>query len=63
MDTLVRSNCALGEACGPGLSRAGVGTGETNVHTATFGYTGILEPTFALAAELEPRKSRRQPGG
>ncbi len=48
MDALVKSDFALGEVGGPGLSRAGVGTGDTNVNIATFGHTWTISPTFVL---------------
>jgi len=48
MDALVKSDFALGEVGGPGLSRAGVGTGDTNVNIATFGHTWTMSPTFIL---------------
>ena len=46
MDAAVGSKFALGEVGGPGLSRAGVGTGDTNVNIWTFGHTWTLSPTF-----------------
>jgi outer membrane receptor protein involved in Fe transport len=48
MDAPVSSKFALGEVGGPGLSRAGVGTGDTNVNIWTFGHTWTLSPTFVL---------------
>jgi len=48
MDAPVNSKFALGEVGGPGLSRAGVGTGDTNVNILTFGHTWTLSPTFVL---------------
>jgi hypothetical protein len=48
MDALVKSDFALGEVGGPGLSRAGVGTGDTNVNIVTLGHTWTLSPTFVV---------------
>jgi outer membrane receptor protein involved in Fe transport len=48
MDAPVNSVFALGEVGGEGLSRAGVGTGDTNVNIITFGHTWTLSPTLVL---------------
>ncbi|MCW5980550.1 MAG: TonB-dependent receptor [Bryobacteraceae bacterium] len=48
MDAPVRSQFALGEVGGPGLSRAGVGFGETQVNIGTTGFTWTLSPTFLI---------------
>lgn len=46
MDAAVSSKYALGEVGGPGLSRAGVGTGDTNVNIVTLGHSWTLSPTL-----------------
>jgi len=48
MDAPVSSKFALGEVGGLGLSRAGVGTGDTNVNIITLGHTWTLSPTFVV---------------
>lgn len=48
MGALVGCDYALGEAGGPGLCSAGVGTADTRVHLATFGHTWALSPTLLL---------------
>jgi len=48
MDAPVSSKFALGEVGGLGLSRAGVGTGDTNVNIITLGHTWTLSPTLVL---------------
>jgi hypothetical protein len=48
MDAPVNSVFALGAVGGPGLSRAGVGTGDTKVNMATIGHSLTLSPTLLL---------------
>ncbi len=48
MDALVNSIFSLGEAGGPGLSRAGVGDGDTTTQLLTFGHTWTMSPTFII---------------
>ena len=48
MDAPVKSKFALGKVGGPGLSRAGVGTGDTNVNIITIGHTWTMSPTMVL---------------
>jgi outer membrane receptor protein involved in Fe transport len=48
MDAIVNSAFSLGAAGGPGISRSGVGTGDTNVNIATFGHTWTITPSLVL---------------